>query len=231
MILELCTDSIEAVRIASKQGFKRVELCAALELGGISPGIGLIQEAAAIEGIEIHPIIRPRSGGFNYSNDEFQVMKHDIISAAQAGAVGVVFGILNPDNTIDLERNRFLRQLAASNGLEATFHRAFDMCLDPFVALEQIIQLGFDRILSSGQENKAIEGKACLLKMVNQSAGRIQIMAGSGVNGANAKSLQEIGVDALHFTARKQKVSSGKLDMGPEYEMDMDKIQQIFKVI
>ncbi len=131
MIFEICGDSFEAVLLAEKYNVKRVELCAALSLGGLTPSIGLIEKCTEIEEVEIHVMIRHKEGGFVYSSVDIEIMESDIISAKEAGAKGVVFGCLNNDNEIDLKQNKLLYKLAKRLGLAVTFHRAFDFCVSP----------------------------------------------------------------------------------------------------
>jgi copper homeostasis protein len=145
-------------------------------------------------------MIRPRGGDFLYSDIEFAQMRHDIIFARECGADGVVFGLLTAEGDVDVERTRELVELARP--MECTFHRAFDVAREPLRALEDVIATGCRRILTSGQRATAIEGVGLLGELVRAAAGRIEIMAGSGVNPANAREIAATGVDALHFSAR-----------------------------
>lgn len=231
MDFELCADSYEGVLYASQLNFKRVELCSALELGGLTPSIGLIEKCTKLKNIETHVILRPRTGNFNYSLDEMEQMSIDLQKAIGAGASGIVIGILNSKNEIDFEKNKYFIGLAKAANLETTFHRAFDFTVNFQNSLDHIIDLGFNRILSSGQRSKAIKGIHTLEKMVDYANGRIEIMAGSGVNLQNAQLIAKTGVDALHFTARKVKNLADPLNMGLEYEIDKDKIHGILKTI
>ncbi len=206
---ELCAYSIEAVATAAREGATRVELCASPLEGGTTPSAATIAVArvvcahyAAAEGnlpVELSVMIRPRGGDFLYSGIEFQLMKHEIVFARECGADGVVFGLLTPEGEIDVERTRELVQLALP--MESTFHRAFDVARDPMQALEDVIATGCRRILTSGQMATAIEGEDTLRRLVKAADGRIEIMAGSGVNPGNARALVATGVDALHFSA------------------------------
>lgn len=231
MTIEVCSDSVECTLAAAKYGATRVELCTALDLGGLTPSYGLIKECASISFIETHVIIRPKAGDFVYSDSDFQIMKNDIEMSAKLDAKGVVFGILNSDSNLDGERNHELYLLAKQHQLKVTFHRAFDFTLNPTKALEQLIVMGFDRILTSGQKPTALEGIETL-RSISQSAGkRIEIMAGSGVNVRNAYELSNTGVDALHFTARKAISKNDPLNMGLEYDVDEGKIQNIIELV
>lgn len=217
--LEVCTGSIISVLHAAEGGAHRVELCSGLDEGGLTPSIGLIQAAMQVEGLQKNVLIRPRGGDFLYTELEQDIMVDDIFAARRAGADGVVVGALTADGNIDVEAcQRFLD--AARGGyvdfaegdldeayilppMSVTFHRAFDMCRDAEAALEILIQLGFDRVLTSGQRATAEEGIPCLKKMVEQAAGRIVIMPGCGVSPANAAHiLQETGATEIHASAR-----------------------------
>jgi len=211
MTLEICGDSLESYKLAKKFAVKRVELCSGLTVGGLTPSIGLIEECAKIGGVEIHAMIRHLEGDFIYSDKDIETMKKDISNVSIAGAYGVVFGCLTPENEINLDQNKQLFSHAKSLGLEVTFHRAFDFCSDYESTLDTLIEIGFDRLLTSGQEPTAIEGKETIKNLVNQSQGRIEIMAGSGINEHNAAELTSIAIDALHFTSH---ISEGTADLG-----------------
>lgn len=201
---ELCAYSVEACRVAARLGVNRVELCASPAEGGVTPSMATIEQVAAIEGLDLSVMIRPRGGDFLYSDEEFSTMLRDIEHARKAGATGVVFGILTADGKVDVERTRQL--VEASKGMETTFHRAVDMTEDYEVAVEAVIEAGCDRILTSGGYDKAIDGIDNVRRAVEIARGRIEIMAGSGVVAANAEALKNVGVDALHFSAKKMVV-------------------------
>lgn len=201
---ELCAYSVEACRVAARLGVNRVELCASPAEGGVTPSMATIEQVAAIEGLDLSVMIRPRGGDFLYSDEEFQTMVRDIHYAREAGATGVVFGILTADGRVDVERTRAL--VEAAHGMETTFHRAVDMTEDYSAAVEAVIEAGCGRILTSGGYDKAIDGIDNVRRAVEISRGRIEIMAGSGVVAANAVALKNVGVDALHFSAKKMVV-------------------------
>ena len=230
MKLELCIDTFEGALVASQYGFDRLELCSALETGGLTPSAGLIKICTSIPGIETHVMIRPRGGGFAYSRQELSIMEEDIRIAANLGAKGVVFGILNASNDIDSVSCLHLMNIIRDLKLEATFHRAFDLVINPNEALLKIIDLGFHRLLTSGQHEKAIDGIQLIQQLINTSKNRIQIMAGSGINFSNAPVFKGIGVDALHFTAKKA-TDQYSLNMGTDYLPDTEKIEQILKAL
>jgi copper homeostasis protein len=186
----------------------------------------MIKSCAEIGTVEVHAMIRSRGGSFTCNDEELRIMKSDIQAASQAGAKGVVFGILDADMKVS-KKNQSLADLACSLGLQATFHRAFDQVEDPFIALDQLIQMGFDRLLTSGLKDKAIDGLELISAMHQKFGSKIQIMAGSGVNRENALSLSKTGIDNLHFTARRpsdEKIIPG---MGVNMVTDETKIRAI----
>lgn len=200
--IEICANSVASCLEAQKGGAYRVELCAGIPEGGTTPSYGEIAVARKLLDIKLNIIIRPRGGDFLYSDVEHKTMLHDIEMAKKLGVDGVVIGCLKADGTIDMERNREL--IAAAEGMSVTFHRAFDMCKNPFESLEQIIALGCDRLLTSGQQPTAIEGISLLSQLVEKADGRIIIMPGSGVNEDNIAILaDETKAKEFHFSARE----------------------------
>jgi len=199
MTIEICTNSVQSAINAQKAGAQRVELCAELSIGGVTPSAATIQLTRKYLNIDVFVLIRPRGGDFCYTDVEFETIKTDIEFCKSVGCDGVVIGILNTDGSIDLARMTELIEIARP--MEVTFHRAFDICKNPLEALEQLIDLGVDRILTSGQQNKAIEGVELLEKLVKQANNRIKIMAGSGVNDDNVLHFQKIGIQEIHFSA------------------------------
>ena len=227
--IEICVETLGQAATAGSQGATRVELCSALDVGGLTPSSALMDHACKL-GIDIHVLIRPRPGGFQYSKKEIALMKADMLFAAQKGAKGVVFGALTDRKELDLVNVEELVTFAKSMELACTFHRAIDLSLDPIAIVHQLVKLDFDRILTSGKAPTAHEGIEMIGKMVDAAAGKIEIMAGSGVNRTNADELAKTGVDALHFSIRRQ-VHSEALQMGNEYEIDLDKILRIREVL
>ena len=201
MKCELCSYSIEACYTAARLGVDRVERCASPAEGGVTPSMGLIKRACEIPDIETSVMIRPRGGDFLYTDEEFELMKRDINYAREAGATGVVLGILTEDGRVDVERTRLL--VKEAQGMDITFHRAIDMTRDYLQAVEDVISTGCTRILTSGGYNKAIDGVANIGRAVAVAAGRIELMPGSGVTATNALQLAMTGIDALHFSAKK----------------------------
>lgn len=205
---EICTNSVESCIAAQKGGANRVELCAGIPEGGTTPSYGEIATAREVlTRTKMHVIIRPRGGDFLYSPIEIKTMLKDIEIARQLGADGVVFGCLTADGEVDLTVMQEL--MAASKGLSVTFHRAFDVCRDPRKALEQIVELGCDRILTSGQQATAEAGIPLLKELQQQAAGRIILLAGCGVNEKNIHCIaEETGIGEFHFSARES-IKSG----------------------
>ncbi|MDO9767282.1 copper homeostasis protein CutC [Glaesserella parasuis] len=156
MKVEICVDNLESVITANQFPIDRIELCSALAVGGLTPNLGFIQQTQQISTIPLALMIRPRAGDFLYSEDEIQIMLNDIATAKQLGIQAVVFGALSANGEIDLATTELL--VKASQGMEITFHRAFDLCKDPITALEQLIDLGCHRILTSGQATTAFDG-------------------------------------------------------------------------
>ena len=201
--VEICANSVESCQAAQCGGADRVELCAAIPEGGTTPSAGTIAVARkALTRTRLHVIIRPRGGDFLYSDTEIGVMLKDIETARSLGADGVVLGCLTADGAVDMVAMQEL--MRASAGLSVTFHRAFDVCRDPFEALEQIVSLGCQRILTSGQQPSADQGVALLKELQQRAAGRIVLMAGCGVNEWNiARIARETGIREFHFSARE----------------------------
>jgi copper homeostasis protein len=185
MIYEICVDSVVGVRAAKAAGADRVELCADLLEGGVTPSRGMIHQARAVAGIGLHVMIRPRGGDFLFDDDEFAIMRLDIETAKAEGADGVVIGLLTAPGDVDLERTREL--IALARPLSVTFHRAFDMARDPFQSLETLIGLGVDRVLTSGQEATVLEGLPLVAELASRAEGRIVVMPGGGITPRNVE--------------------------------------------
>ncbi|AKD57773.1 copper homeostasis protein CutC [Spirosoma radiotolerans] len=216
MQIEVCSYSLNSCLAAQRAGASRIELCGGLAEGGTTPSAGLIQLVRQQVTIPFYVMIRPRGGDFFYSETEFAVMKADIQLAKALGADGLVFGLLKPDGSVDEERTRQLIDLAAP--LPVTFHRAFDMTRAPLEALEAVVRAGAVRILTSGQQQTAERGLPVLRQLSEAAAGRIEIMAGAGVNEQNAQLLIDTGVDALHLSG-SQKEDSGMVFRQPSVSM------------
>jgi copper homeostasis protein len=207
MKIEICVDSVEGAMAAERGGADRVELCDNLLEGGTTPSGGCITLARQRVRIGLQVIIRPRGGDFLYSNTELEVMAADVRMAKELGADGVVIGCLTPAG--DLDRERTARLIELARPLNVTFHRAFDMCRDPEQALEELIQMQVQRVLTSGQEASVIEGLELITKLQRQGAGRIVVMPGGGLTPRNVRRVvQASGVSEVHLSARST-VESG----------------------
>jgi copper homeostasis protein len=206
-IIEIATSDLETTRAAVNGGADRIELCANLAEGGTTPSWGTIRKCRELFSVTIFPIIRPRGGDFLYSSDEIAAMKADVKVCRESGCDGVVIGLLNADGSIDLRPTAALIELAYPLGV--TFHRAFDRCRDPFEAMEQLISIGCERILTSGQMPSVTDGVELVAKLNEAADGRIIIMPGSGVRKENIKMLeQRTGCAEFHSSLRGKKRSA-----------------------
>ena len=228
-LFEICVDSIAGVRAAAEAGAARVELCASLIEGGLTPSVGMIRRAVAIADgkLKVHTIIRPRGGDFLYSEDEFAAMLDDVAAAKAAGAAGVVIGLLDAEARIDEARTAAL--IAAARPLSVTFHRAFDVSRDPFAGLDALIRLGADRLLTSGQEPGVVEGAPLIRRLISHAEGRIVVMPGGDITPRNAARIAaDTGAEEFHFAAfasepsgmawRNEAVFMGGALRPPEYD-------------
>lgn len=199
MTLEICAANIQSAINAEKAGAHRVELCSELAVGGITPSFGMIQEVLKKVAIPVFVLIRPRSGNFTYSEDEFEIIKADILNCKKMGCAGIVSGVLNVDNSIDVIRTKELVEL--SKPLPFTFHRAFDWVPNPTEAIETLIDIGVHRILTSGQSSTAEKGIELLIQLHQQANNRIQILPGGGINKNNVKLFKDKGFTEIHASA------------------------------
>ena len=227
VVLEVCVDTIDGAVAAQQGGADRIELCASLFEGGITPSAATIEVARHHLTIGINVMIRPRGGDFCYSELEQAVMRRDVEIAKDLGADGVVIGALLPDASIDQDLTADLIRLARP--LSVTFHRAFDLTPDPAAALDTLIALGVDRLLTSGQEASALEGSDLIAALVQQAADRIVVMAGGGIHERNiARIVHLTAVPEAHMsgrslvespmTARNSRVSMGGALHFPDYQ-------------
>jgi copper homeostasis protein len=201
--LEVCVDSVNNALTAQLAGTQRVEFCASLSEGGTTPSSAQISMARKLLRIQLNVLIRPRGGDFLYDDTEFEIMQSDIHDCGRMGCDGVVVGMLLPDGSIDRERNRELIRIAHQYNMSVTFHRAFDRSKDLFQAMEDIIELGCHRILTSGGYNTAIEGAEVIEQLIAKAGNRIIIMPGSGITPENAGDLiRKTGLKELHGTFR-----------------------------
>ena len=235
-ILEICIDSVASAIAAEQGGAARVELCQNLFEGGTTPSMGTVYHALQRVGIKVNVIIRPRGGDFLYSEDEFAVMQHDIVALKEMGINGVVIGMLNADGTIDVERSSQLIELARP--LEVTYHRAFDVTADPFRSLDDIIGLGVERLLTSGQEPSVLEGVELIAELVRRAGDDLIIMPGAGITEKNLpRIIRETGAKEFHVTGsapvqskmefRNERCFMGKALYPPEFSMKVTAADKI----
>lgn len=223
VVIEACVDSIESAAAAAQGGAARLELCASLVEGGTTPSAGAIAAAREL-GALLHVMIRPRGGDFCYTAREFETMRRDIHEAQRLGADGVVFGILTPEGTIDATRTRGLMETARP--LSVTVHRAFDVTRDPDEALDTLIHLGADRVLTSGQQPTVPAGLTLIAALVRRAAGRIGILPGGGITAANvahvveATGVREVHVHAARPFASPMRFRNPRVVMGGSYTPD-----------
>lgn len=231
MVFEVVLENFNEAQIAQKYGAKRIELCAALDLGGLTPSKGVAKQCVEQCNVEVHAMIRPRGGGFAYDEFELEVMKNDIAFFAEIGCKGVVFGILNSNMRVNIAQTKMLVLHAKSFDLETTFHRAIDFTPDIFLALENIISCGCDRILTSGKEPNVDTASNSLEELCRKARNRIQIMAGGGVDLDNIYSLLNLELDAVHLNIRKLRTTNPFIAIGQEYDIDEEKIKKISNLI
>lgn len=229
MKLEICANSYQSAKNACDAGAHRIELCQELSVGGITPSYGLLKQVIEHLEIPVFVLIRPRGGNFVYSEDEFEIMKHDIELCKDLGCQGIVSGVLNADRTIDLKRTKELVEL--SRPLKFTFHRAFDEVVNPKEALEQLIDLGVERLLTSGQKQSAELGIDLLKELYELSNVRITILAGGGINSENVSKFKEAGLKEIHASASSQLETDDSLFSMPLTVSDPQKIKAILNVI
>jgi copper homeostasis protein len=236
--MEVCANSVRSALAAQEGGAIRVELCDNLPEGGTTPGYATIALAKKMLSIKVYPIIRPRGGDFLYSDLEFDLMKEDIRICKSLNCDGVVIGILKADGSVDKERCAAL--IAAAKPMPVTFHRAFDMSNDLEKALEDIIELGCERILTSGGESSALKGVSVLAKLIKQAQGRIIIMPGAGVSVSNITDIikltgaKEFHASARHAVKSEMQFRNPRLSMGriaDEFSYDLTDSETVKNLI
>ena len=217
MIFEVCASSFESAKNAQIAGAQRIELCSELGVGGITPSYGLITKVMEELSILNCVLIRPRSGDFTYSDEEFDIMLRDIKFCKELDCEGVVTGVLHKDGEIDIERTKRLMEVAGS--MDFIYHRAFDCTPNPEKAIEELKKLGVKRILSSGQKKTAIEGLPLLKKLNKIADGKISIMAGGGISPESIQEIKKAGFNEIHFSATVFQKTEGNMP----FSMNTDK--------
>ena len=200
MLVEVCVQNLEDALLAESEGADRIELCASLETGGITPSAGLIKEVVRNLRIPIHVLVRPRSGDFCYTTSEIFSLFEDIRMARSLGAKGIVTGVVKQDGSIDEDQMARIR--SETQGIHLTFHRAFDLVSDPHAAISQLEALGIDTVLSSGQRKRAIDGLPLLLQL-KDSVSRTKLMPGGGVSPENIMDFNHADFEAIHFSGSR----------------------------
>lgn len=202
-LIEVCAGSYGDVVAAYRGGADRVELNSALHLGGLTPSVGSLVLAKRHTGMKIITMVRPRGAGFHYDEDEFEVMLADVKSMLDNGADGIAFGCLDEHGNIDIEKNKQIIAMIKAANKEAVFHRAFDCASNPYEAMETLIALGVDRVLTSGLEAKAMQGKELIKELQSRYGKQIEILAGSGMNAGNAKEMMDYtGIYQVHSSCK-----------------------------
>lgn len=200
MQLEICIDCIESALAAQEGGANRLEVCGSLATGGTTASRGLVEQCVQRCQLEVMMMIRPHDGGFCYGSDDLDTMLRDIAIAQQLDVQGIVFGVLGDDGRVDREQCR--RLLDAARPLRATFHRAFDVTRDPLEALDDLLEIGVDRILTSGQAEAAENGTSLIRQLVQRCGNRLSVMVGAGVSASNVAAIvRETGVHEVHASA------------------------------
>lgn len=233
-MIEICCGSYQDGIAAYKGGAKRIELNSALSVGGLTPSLASLIRLKKETDLKIICMIRCRAAGFCYEKEDVNIMLEDAKIMLENGADGIAFGFLNEDYTLNSKDTKSMVDLIHQYQGEAVFHRAFDVVKDPFVAVEQLIDLGVDRILTSGQESKAIEGKELIKQLQSRYASQIEILAGSGINASNAKELMEYtGISQVHSSCKGyRRDETTKLSgvsysyLSGEHEMDYDMVDE-----
>lgn len=239
--VEICAQSLTSALIAQEGGADRIELCAALEIGGITPSYATLKEVKKRLNIEICVLIRPRGGDFFYSDLEYEIIKQDILFCKELGVDGVVVGVLRRNKEIDTDKMKELLELARP--MQVACHRAFDQTPDGLVAMEQLIELGYDRILTCGQAEDVLRGKEKLKQLIEKANGRIAIMPGNGVTLENAMEiLNHTKAQDIHMTAKQLIISPMKNENdflngikdainNNYYETSLDTVKKIISLI
>lgn len=240
--LELCLENYKTALIANKYGFDSIEINSSLALGGLTPSYGVLKEIEKIKGIEKNVMLRNRPSGFNYNQDEYEALKNELTYILELDIDGIVFGFLDKDFNIDYSKTSDFVKIIHSRGKKAIFHRAFDNANNPLESLNKLIDIGVDRILTSGQANTAVEGAQLIRQMINEADGKIEILIGSGVNSSNIEQLiEQTGGSFFHGSFKKlssdqtsNKNISYDIDGyegGAYIDIDINEIEKFLKII
>jgi copper homeostasis protein len=229
ILLEIVACTVEDCVAAERGGADRIELCAAIATGGLTPSLGTLIEAKKRAQIPVMAMVRPRVGGFCYSQEDFTVMRRDAALLIEHGADGLVFGMLHPDNSVDTKRCAEMVTIAGDR--QTVFHRAFDVVADPLCALDELIDVGFTRVLTSGQKETAFEGQELIYQLIERAGGRIDVLPGGGIRAHNVRELVEAtGCTQVHMTAFSTRTnasdSAGALFHSYE-QTDRDVVQEV----
>ena len=239
--MEIIGCSVDDCVAIEGAGAHRIELCAAIALGGLTPSIGLVREAKRVCRLPLMVMLRPREAGMAYTEGEWRTMLADLPALLDAGADGIVTGVSLPGGAYDLGRMEVLAEMVKAAGVELVSHRAFDLTPDPYLALEQLIHLGFDRVLTSGQRGTAAEGAELIAGLVRAARGRIEVLPACGIEGANAADLvARTGVDQVHLAAfapvrdastREGSVAFGNAPPGDAHAYALADVREIAAVV
>jgi len=229
MLLEICANSFQSAINAEQAGAHRIELCTELSVGGLSPSFGLLTKVLSALTIPVNVLIRPRSGDFVYSQYEFEIMKRDVELCKNLGASGIVSGILTAEADVDGPRTKALIELAKP--MDFTFHRAFDELREPLKGLEQLIEIGAHRVLTSGQESKAAAGLESIKELLRKANNRIKIMAGSGITAQNISKFKAIGITEVHASASVPIEQYKGLFSQPQTVSDLEQIRALLDAL
>lgn len=231
MILEICANSYQSAVNAEIAGAHRIELCSEISVGGVTPSLGLLKKVMHSLSIPVQVLIRPRSGNFHYSDKEFDIMKENIRLCKDLGCAGIVSGVLHKNNTIDLKRTSELIEL--SKPMSFTFHRAFDVVSKPKEALLKLLNLGVDRLLTSGQQEKAEDGIDLLIELQKLAKNKLTILPGSGINSKNCIHFKNTGFKEIHSSASKiiSRNTHSYFGETPQTVSDIDTIKNILDAI
>ena len=240
-IIEICCGSYEDAYNSYKGGATRIELNSALHLGGLTPSLATLQLTKKNTDLKVICMVRPRGAGFHYTEKEFEVMKADAQILMENGSDGLAFGCLDENGNIDVEQTKHIIDIIKSHHGEAVFHRAFDCVKDPYQAMETLIDLGVNRVLTSGLESKAMEGIKLIKELQEKYGDKIEILAGSGMNASNAKEMmEETGIYQVHSSCKDwlkdpttacNNVSHAYAPAPHEYDYDVVSLELVKKII